>query len=162
MISDFCHFLTGRHCVAMTKTRKGIHSYSRANISPRNRPPKGWSRAPSPPRVRVSLSVVLGQCILESLVTQTPLHLTTKTHTLRVRATRAKHDRWVLMINGKCFLFRPHLGASPFVRASRPPTPLRGLGGRVFLTKAYRLVTKGFCVWAFAYGQKLYMHKSHH
>ncbi len=83
----------------------------------------GRSRAPSPPRVRVSLSVVLGQCILESSVTQTPLHLTTKTHTLRVRATRAKHDRWGLMINGKCFLLRPHLGTSPCVRASRPPTP---------------------------------------
>ncbi len=53
---------------------QGIHNYSRANISSRKRPPcfliladvsaGGRSRAPSPPRVRVSLSVVLGQSSL--------------------------------------------------------------------------------------------------
>ncbi len=40
--------------------------------------------------------------------------------------------------------FRPHLGASPDLRASRPPTPLRGLGGRVFVAFAYRLVHRAF------------------
>ena len=46
------------------------------------------------------------------------------------------------------FVFALTSGQAPLVRASRPPTPLRGLGERVFVTKAYRLVTKGFCVWA--------------
>ena len=35
----FCHYLTGRHFEEMTKTRKGIHNYSRANVSSRKRPP---------------------------------------------------------------------------------------------------------------------------
>ncbi len=85
---NVCHFLTGRHCVAMTKTRRAFIIILEQTYNSRKRPPcfliladvsaGGRSRAPSPPRVRVSLSVVLGQCILESLVTQTPLHLTNR------------------------------------------------------------------------------------
>ncbi len=97
MINDFCHFLTGRHPAGMTKTQRAFIINLEKFYNSRKRPPAGWSRAPSPPRVRVSLSVVLGQCILESSVTQIPLHLTTKTHTLRVRATPCHHDEWLLL-----------------------------------------------------------------
>ncbi len=38
---------------------------------------------------------------LLALVTQIPSYLANMTHTLRVRATRAKHDRWVLIVNGE-------------------------------------------------------------
>ncbi len=61
---------------------KGIHYYSRANLSARKRPPcfliladvsaGGRSRAPEAGWVRVRLSLILGQCILESLVKQIP------------------------------------------------------------------------------------------
>ncbi len=30
---------------------------------------------------------------------------------------------WLLEVKGGGFLFRPHLGTSPCVRASHPPTP---------------------------------------
>ncbi len=70
--------------VAMTKTRRAnpLIIILEQTYNSRKRPPcflilagvpaGGRSRAPSPPRVRVSLSVVLGQFILESLVTQIP------------------------------------------------------------------------------------------
>ncbi len=79
-----CHFLTGRHFEEMTKTRRAnpFIIILEQTYNSRKRPPclliladvsaGGRSRAPSPPRVRVSLSVVLGQFILESLVTQIP------------------------------------------------------------------------------------------
>ena len=42
---------------------------------------------------------------------------------------------WLLEVKSGGFLLRPHFGASPLVRASRPPTPLRGLGERIFMAK---------------------------
>ena len=58
-----CHFLIGRHNEVMTKTRRANPSIIILEqfYNSRKRPTKGRSRAPSPPRVRVSLSVVLGQ-----------------------------------------------------------------------------------------------------
>ncbi len=136
----------GRHNEVMTKTRRAFIIILEQTYNSRKRPPcfliladvsaGGRSRAPSPPRVRVSLSVVLGQYILESSVTRIPLYLANKTHTLRVRATRAKHDRWGLRINGKSFLFRPHLGASPLRSGFPPAHPSARLGRAVFMTKA--------------------------
>ena len=60
----FSSFLkSGRHFEEMTKTRRANPLIINLEqfYNSRKRPPKGWSRAPSPPRVRVSLSVVLGQ-----------------------------------------------------------------------------------------------------
>ena len=43
----------------------------------------------------------------------------------------------LLGVGIEVFCFALTWGQAPFVRASRPPTPLRGLGGRVFMAMVY-------------------------
>ena len=114
---------------------QGIHYYSRANLSSRKRPPcflilagvpaGGRSRAPSPPRVRVSLSVVLGQSSLR--VAGDANSLTPNNQDAHPSGSR---DLRATMMNGYFFTMD-------------------------FAKHNQRLLCMGFCLWAKAlYAQK--------